>query len=321
MYSIGIDLGGTNIAAGIVDENSKIIIKDSVPTGRTRSFDEILADMVELLRKLLKDAGIDESEVLSIGIGCPGNVDMKNKSVLYANNIPSFNNAPIGKELKRHFENMDIYVENDANAAAYGEYIAGAAKDNKDIIAITLGTGVGGGIIIDGKIYGGVNYAGAEFGHMVIEPGGVPCSCGRCGCWEQYASVTALISQTEEKIKKYPDSKIHEMIKKDGKISGRTAFDAMRSGDIAGKEIVDDFIRHIAVGTINLINIFQPEKIVIGGGISKEGDTILVPLKKFIDNEEYARDMENLSRTKVVMAELGNDAGIIGAAMLYKQTQ
>ena len=319
MYYIGIDLGGTNIAAGIVDENYKIVSKGSVPTGRMRPFEVIMKDMADLCKGLIKEANLTEDEIGAIGIGCPGSLDIENVRVLYSNNIPSFDNTDVGGELKKYFPNIEVYIENDANAAAYGEFLAGAAKGCKNAVAITLGTGIGGGIIIDGKIYAGSNYAGGELGHTVIVAGGEPCTCGRAGCWEAYASVTALIRETEEIIKDYPDSIIHEMIKKDGKVSGRTSFDAMRQGDEAGIKIVEQYIKYVGVGVTNMINIFQPEKLVVGGGISKEGETILAPLREFVKGEVYTKSSESLKPCEVVVAELGNDAGIIGAAMLFKQ--
>ena len=320
MYYIGIDLGGINIAAGIVDENHKIICKGSVPTGRLRSFEEIMKDMADLCKKLILEAGLDEKDIKVIGIGSPGTVDAKNVKVLYSNNLPGFTNASVGDELKKYFPHMDIYIENDANAATYGEIVAGAAKGETDVVMITLGTGVGGGLVIGGKIYSGFNHFGGEPGHTVIVTDGVQCTCGRKGCWETYASVTGLIRQTAEIIKDYPDSCIHTMIDGDvSKISGRTAFDAMRAGDAAGKAIVDTYEKYIAVGISNLINIFAPKKLVVGGGISKEGDTLLDPVRAFVAKESYGSGDNGLPSTEIVAAELGNDAGIIGAAMLFKQ--
>lgn len=319
MYYIGIDLGGTNIAVGIVNENAEIILKGSTPTGRERAFSEIMADMGALCEKLIADANIKKEEVGAIGIGVPGSFDKETVSVLYCSNIPSFSNVSVGDELKKSFPDAKIYIENDANAAAFGESVAGAAKGGKDVVAITLGTGVGGGIIIGGKIYSGVNNASGELGHTVISIDGAPCNCGRKGCFEAYASVTALIRETKEILPEYPESIMHEMIEKDGKISGKTAFSAMKQGDIAGKKVVDQYIKYIGVGVVNIINTFQPEKIVIGGGISKEGETILAPLREFVEKEEYTRNSKGVKRCEIVAAELGNDAGIIGAAMLFKQ--
>ncbi|MBQ3817540.1 MAG: ROK family protein, partial [Clostridia bacterium] len=206
-------------------------------------------------------------------------------------------------------------IENDANAAAYGEYIAGAGKGTENFVAVTLGTGVGGGVIINGKIYSGSNYAGAELGHTVINMDGEACTCGRKGCWEAYASATALIRQTKQEMIKYPQSVMWDMCEGDiNKVSGRTAFDAMRKGDLAGKKVVDDYIKYVAVGISNNINIFQPEVICIGGGVSKEGDTLVIPIREYVSGENYARNVEK--KTEIKTAALGNDAGIIGAAYL-----
>lgn len=322
MYYIGIDLGGTNIAAGIVDEQCNMVVKGSVPTGRLRSFEEIIKDMAGLCKGLMNDAGVTESEIGAIGIASPGAPNVEEGRIVYSANIPSFTNAPVCSELKKYFPGKEVFIENDANAAAFGEIIAGAAKGEKDAVMITLGTGVGGGIVIDGKIYAGFNHAGGELGHMVIKANGVRCGCGREGCWEAYASVTALIRETAEVIEEYPDSIIHQMIKKEnGRISGRTAFDAMRSGDAAGKAIVNQYIEYIGIGLANIINIFQPKKIVVGGGISKEGETILTPLRKYVKEQTYAAGEPNRKTAEIVEAKLGNDAGIIGAAMLFKQSK
>ena len=198
--------------------------------------------------------------------------------------------------------------------------IAGAAKGQKDVIVITLGTGVGGGIIIDGKIYAGFNRAGAELGHMVIMADGVPCTCGRCGCWECYASATALIRETAEEIRKYPDSLIHQMIDGDeNNITGETAFDAMHQGDAAGGAIVKQYVEYVGIGVMNLINIFQPQKLVVGGGVSKAGEALLAPLRAYVAANAYGAEVGGIPATEIVEAVLGNDAGIIGAAMLYRQ--
>ena len=209
----------------------------------------------------------------------------------------------------------NVYVDNDANCAALGEAQAGSGHGAKDFIAVTLGTGVGSGVIINGKIVAGVNNAGGECGHSVIVVDGEPCTCGRKGCWEAYASATALINQTKAAMEKYPDSVMHELVKANGgKVDGRTAFDAMRRGDIAGIKVVDAYVKYVACGLINLVNIFQPETICIGGGICNEGETLLRPLRRYIDSERYS--VYSKIQSKIVKAELGNDAGIIGAALL-----
>ena len=316
MY-IGVDLGGINIAVGLVDDEYNIINKSSVPTGRTRSFEAIMKDMADLCLKVTEDAGYKMSDVKCIGIGAPGTPDVNGKRVIYANNLDSFTNVNLESEIQKYFKDMPVFVENDANAAAYGELLAGAAKDCSSAVIITLGTGVGGGVIIDGKIFSGFNNAGSELGHMVIVKDGVECTCGRKGCFEVYASATALIRQTAEVIADYPDSIIHEMVEKNAnKISGKTAFIAAKQGDEAGKKIVNQFIEYLGIGVSNIINLLQPQVIVIGGGISKEGENLLVPLREYVIENIYTRQDP---RTKVLAAKLGNDAGIIGAAMLWKQ--
>ena len=210
-----------------------------------------------------------------------------------------------------------VLIENDANAAAKGEVACGASKGHKNSVMITLGTGLGGGIVIDNKIYSGFNFSGAELGHTVIEYNGRPCSCGRRGCWEAYSSATGLINMTKDKMKECKDTIMWEMC--GGKLEnagGRTAFDAMRKGDKAGKEVVDMYIAYLAAGTVNMINIFQPEVLVIGGGICNEKEYLTKPLQEIIDREQYSRNNPEDLKTKVRIAALGNDAGIIGAAML-----
>lgn len=316
MY-LGVDLGGTNIAVGLVDENCNIVQKESVPTGRTRSFEEIMKDMADLCRKVTEDAGYTMNDVKCIGIGSPGTPDVVNKRLVCANNFADFNDVYLEKELQKYFPGMTVHLENDANAAAYGEIVAGAAKDFSTAVIVTLGTGVGGGVIIDNKIYAGFNHAGSEVGHMVIVKDGVQCSCGRRGCLEVYASATALIRETAEIIAQYPDSIIHEMIDHDPeKISGKSAFIAAKKGDEAGKKIVEQFVEYLGTGVSNLINVFQPEAIVIGGGISKEGENLLVPLREYVKKNSYTR---GVPESQIITAKLGNDAGIIGAAMLWQQ--
>ena len=214
-------------------------------------------------------------------------------------------------------EGTDIYVENDANVAAYGEVLGGAAKGYKDVVVITLGTGVGGGIIIGGKIYTGFNFCGAELGHVVIEYNGRQCNCGRKGCFEAYSSATALITATKKAMEEDKDSAMWNIAGSIDKVDGKTAFDAMRAGDKSGKAVVDEYIKYLSVGLTDMINIFQPAILCIGGGICNEGETLLAPVRAFIDREQYA--MNSTKKTKVCKAQLGNDAGIIGAALLGKQ--
>lgn len=312
MYTIGIDLGGTNIVAGVVDENYRIIGTVKRKTLLPRPAQGIVEDMAEAAREAVAASGLTMDDIASVGVGSPGTCNADTGIVEYSNNL-RFENLPL-RDLLKDMLGKEIYIENDANAAALGEAVAGAARGAQSCVCITLGTGVGGGIIIDGKVYGGFNFAGAELGHTVIVVDGEPCTCGRNGCWESYASATALISQTKSAMQANPDSKMWQISGSIGKVDGRTAFDAMRAGDTAGKQVVDRYINYIACGLVNVINIFQPEVLCIGGGICKEGDTLLKPLEEYIKRERYSKFSSH--QTRLCVAELGNDAGIIGAAVL-----
>ena len=313
MYKLGIDLGGTNIVAGVVDENYKIVATAKRKTNLPRPSAEVLDDMAAVALEAIKNAGLKIEDIDAAGVGSPGAIDPVNGIVCYANNL-GFYDVSMAKELTTR-TGIEFYLENDANAAAYGEYIAGAGKGTDNFVMITLGTGVGGGVIIGGKIYSGSNFAGAELGHTVISMDGEICTCGRHGCWEAYASATALIRQTKQAMIKYADSIMWELCGGDiNNVNGVTAFDAMRKGDAAGKAVVDKYIHYIGVGIANNVNIFQPEVICIGGGISKEGENLTVPLKEFVKGENYARNISK--KAEITTALLGNDAGIIGAAYL-----
>ena len=311
-YYVGIDLGGTNIVAGVVDENYNIISKASTKTNCPRPEKEIADDMAKMALQAVKNANLEISDIEWIGIGTPGIANSATGIIERANNL-GFVNTPMVKYIKETID-KPVFIENDANAAAYGEFVAGAAKEARNAICVTLGTGVGAGIIIDGKIYSGSNYAGAEIGHTVIEVDGAECSCGRKGCFEAYSSATGLIRMSKEAMEKNPDSIMNKMAQeKGGKVTARTSFDAMRAGDKSAKEVVNKYIKYLAAGITNTINIFQPD-ILCGGGVCNEGDPLLLPVKALVENEDFAKNSEK--RTEIVIAKLGNDAGIIGAAFL-----
>ncbi len=312
MYRIGIDLGGTNIVAGVLDDNNKIVGISKCKTACPRPAEEIVKDMAKVAREAAQNAGITMADVRGVGVGSPGTCNRDTGIVEFANNL-GFVNLPLCAMLEKEL-GTKVAIENDANAAALGEFCAGAAKGSKSCVCITLGTGVGGGVIIDGKVLAGVNFAGAELGHTVIQVGGEPCSCGRKGCWEAYASATALVRQTRAAMEQNKDSKMWELAGSLENVNGRTAFDGMRAGDAAATQVVNTYIYYIAVGLIDMINIFQPDVVCIGGGICKEGDTLLKPLEKYIVAERYSKHSEKQAR--LCVAELGNDAGVIGAACL-----
>lgn len=312
-YYVGIDLGGTNIVAGVVDENYSILSKASTKTACPRPAAEIGADMAKMSLEAIERAGLTPDDIEWIGIGTPGIANSEKGIIEYSNNL-DFKNVPMASYIKKHID-KPVYIENDANAAAYGEFVAGAARNARNAVCITLGTGVGGGIIIDGKIYSGSNYAGAEIGHMVIGVDGPQCTCGRKGCFETYSSATGLIRMTSESMENNPDSIMWKIRAERGnKISARTSFDAMRRGDKAAAEVVDKYIKYLAAGITNVINMFQPDILCIGGGVCNEGDTLLLPVKALVAEEVYTRASDK--NTEIVIAKLGNDAGIIGAAFL-----
>lgn len=312
-YYVGIDLGGTNIVAGVVDENYNIIHKASVKTNRPRPEKEIADDMAKVALQAIAEANLTIDDVEWIGIGTPGIANSKDGIIEYSCNL-GFDNTPMVKYIQEHI-NKPVYVENDANAAAYGEYVAGAGKGHNSLVCITLGTGVGGGVVTDGKILTGFNYAGAELGHTVIEVDGVQCSCGRKGCFEAYSSATGLIKMTKEAMEKDKNSSMWDLVReRNNKVSARISYDAMRLGDKSATEVVDKFTKYLAVGLTNVINIFQPEVLCIGGGVCNEGDALLNPVKEIVAKEVYTRNSPK--NTEIVIAKLGNDAGIIGAAFL-----
>lgn len=316
MYRIGIDLGGTNIAVGLVNEEYEIVRKVSAPTeAANRTGEEIAAEIARLCREVVAGQGL--SDVEAIGIASPGIVDHDRGVVVYSCNLP-FLHFPIARMVSEKTGVKTVHAENDANAAAWGEAVAGAAKGTKNSVMITLGTGVGGGVIIDGKVFSGFNYAGTELGHTVIVKGGAQCGCGRRGCWEAYSSATALIRMTKEKMeacrKEGRKTLLTELSEAAGKVSGKTAFKAMREGDAAGREVVDEYLSYLATGLTDMVNIFQPEVLSIGGGISNEGESLLAAIEPMVRAEQYGGGLVPLTELKI--AKLGNDAGIIGAAFL-----
>lgn len=309
-YYAGIDLGGTFIKCGIVDEEGNILGKEQIPTGKERPYREIAADMARLVKKLAQDGGV---VLQGVGIGSPGTIDGERGVIVYSNNI-AWRDVPLGRELGKLLD-LPVKITNDANAAALGESFCGAGKKFRSLVLVTLGTGVGGGIILDGKLYEGNRSAGAEIGHEVIRLGGERCTCGRRGCLEAYASATALVRQTQRAMIKHPDSAMWEICKGNlENVNGKTAFDGLRLGDKAAKRVVQNYVTYLAAGITNLANVFRPEAILLGGGICKEGESLLKPLRKLLTKEIFGGS----DRAPVLLetAALGYDAGLCGAARL-----
>lgn len=305
MY-IGIDIGGMSIKAGVVNQQREVIAKYAVPTPKNDN-KAFLEALYESLTKAMTEAKITASDIEAIGIGNPGIVDRERGILLEANNI-GFENVPAREYLREHIAEVPVLVENDANCAALGEFYK--AQNSKNFVFVTLGTGVGGGIIINGKLFTGANGAAGELGHIVTHVDGRQCSCGRKGCWEAYASVTGLIKTTKEHRAEIKG------LSPDEKITGRTVFDLARNGDPDAARIRDMWIEEVAIGIVDMINIFQPDELVIGGAISKEGSVLLNPIIDYVDKNAFSSN--KIGRPKVVISRVGGDAGIIGAALLYK---
>lgn len=313
LYRFGVDLGGTNIAVGLVDEKYRILGKGVLPTNPPRSAQEICDDIVCACHMAAEEAGIAFKDVGRIGVAAPGMCDHNTGELIFANNLALYH-VPLRQMMEERMR-IPCSVENDANAAAFGEYLAGGANGYENVLMVTLGTGVGGGIVLGGKIYTGAFYAGAEIGHMTMVFGGRRCACGRRGCIETYCSATGLIHTTKEAMQANPDSKMWEICGQNlDRVDGRTAFLAQEMGDKAGSEVVDLYIRQLADALSGYINFIEPQVLLLGGGISKQGDNLLIPLRKLITDLVYDRYASQ--QTRIELATLGNDAGIIGAAFL-----
>ncbi|MEG2087613.1 MAG: ROK family protein [Angelakisella sp.] len=304
-YYLGVDLGGTNIAVGLVDEQYNLLKKKSSPTPQNADSDTLAKAIKMTADLLLNEMNISLAQVVCLGVGTPGQVDTAKGEVVFACNL-GLRNAPLGGALKKEF-GIDSFLCNDADAAAFGESVAGAAKGSTSSVTVTLGTGVGCGVILNGKILPG------EGGHITLVHNGHPCNCGRKGCFESYASATALIRQTREAMQNDKSSLMWQMVGVLEKVSGRTAFEAARKGDATAIKVVDGYIDYVSAGIISIINLIQPEVVCIGGGISGEGEILAGPVRKRVHAEQYPLMDQTFSRVEI--CRLGNDAGIIGAAV------
>lgn len=312
MYRIGIDLGGTNTVAGLVDASLNIIDRASVKTNLPTNIDRILGDMTALVGELMARNGLSRGDIAGVGVGVPCTADEETGFMEDASHL-GFERASLAQPLAERL-NIPVFIGNDANAAAWGEYQK-CAYDADSFLLVTLGTGIGGGIILNRKLWSGINYAAGELGHMVIHTGGEPCTCGRRGCFEAYGSATALIRQARRHMETDRDTALWALCGHDpANLEAKTVFDAAASGDSAGIALLDAYTSYLAEGLANIINIFQPDVISIGGGVSAAGDALMIPLREKIRPLLYTRNAPK--NTRIIAAQLGNDAGIIGAAML-----
>lgn len=311
-YTIGIDLGGTTMTAGLVNENYEIVGKITRATRLPRPAEDLEKALADLCRAVAKENNIPFSDVQYVGIGTPGSVNFTTGFVGYNTNF-GYYDWNLGPDMEKLL-GCKVYVENDANAAAFGEYIAGGAKGYKDAVVITLGTGIGSGIILGGKIVRGFNFAAGEMGHTVIVKGGRKCNCGRCGCWERYASARALTEDTKAAMQEHSDTLMWKLVSDLDHVNAKTSFDAMAQGDELAKQVVYNWMEYVACGLANVVNTFEPEVICVGGGVSNQGETLLGPVRAYVEKETH--DITGGRVPEIRACELRNDAGVIGAAAL-----
>ena len=313
MYNIGIDIGGTNLKAGLVDESGNITVVKKAPL-RFESMEQMGDVLADMAIALAEENNVPREQVSSVGMGFPGPVDDRRGVVIKTVNIP-IRSMPVAEMFRKRWD-IPVHLGNDADCAALGEYYHYEDKNIDSLILVTLGTGIGTGIILNGKIHTGINGCAGEGGHIVVVHGGEACSCGRRGCWERYASANALIRQTIVAMDSHKDSAMWGLVGGDlSRVDGRTAFEAKRKGDAAAKAVVDQYLLYLADGLANYVNIFQPAVIALGGGVSHERDEdLLLPLQTMVLEMCFGREAERHPR--IVKAKLGNDAGIIGAALL-----
>ncbi|HML46199.1 MAG TPA: ROK family protein [Clostridia bacterium] len=315
-HYVGIDLGGTNIVAGVVDAEYRIVAKHSVKTRAHQSFEEVVADIAGAARSAVSQSGLSMADMASVGLGTPSCINPTTGLLVNANNL-GWRNVPLMEEMKKHFD-RPVFIRNDADCAALGEALAGAARAYDHALMVTLGTGVGGGIIMNKRIFNGCDQMGAEIGHTKLVYGGVQCTCGQYGCFESYASATALIRQASQAMAQHPESLLaKEYAATPDALDAKAVFDAARRGDETAGKVVDQYIDYLAAGLSTLICIFRPQVLIIGGGVSHAGQQLLGPLNEKIHGATFAA--AECGVPPAIAASLGNDAGLIGAAMLGEQ--
>ncbi len=314
MYNIGIDLGGTGIKAGIVDEQGKILHKLSCPTGVERGHEAVIHDMAQLTLRTIEESGVTLDQIESIGIGIPGIFDVRRNIVPFCTNL-FWHEVPLVQLMQKEID-KPVFVGNDASVAGLGETFAGNLQGVKDSVFVTLGTGVGGGVVLSGKLFTGYNSVGTEIGHMIIQADGIPCTCGNLGCWECYASATALIRMGREAMGLHPEGAIAKAADGDmDNVTGKLVIDCARAGDPVAAQVFDKYVYYLCVGLVNVINTYDPEVIVLGGGISAAGQILLDAVNEKLPGMVFCKKMPY---ARVELATLGNDAGIIGASLLCK---
>ena len=306
---IGIDLGGMSAKAALLS-GAKLEGKSRVETSAQNSAEQTALSLAELAVQTAEKAGRSMDDVQAIGIGSPGVIDSASGTVVNWSNF-GWANVPLGALVEK-YTGKKTFILNDANAAALGEAKYGAGKEYSDSVLVTLGTGVGSGVIIGGKLFEGYRSAGTELGHMVIRAGGEQCTCGRRGCFERYASTTALLQLTRDGMRSDRTSAMWRFAHSYEEADGRTVFLAIKEGDVTAQRVLDTYIGSLGEGIVNIINIFRPQAVILGGGISAEGETLLAPLRRFVRANMFIS--EDYAPITLTCASLGNDAGLYGAA-------
>lgn len=315
MFYAGIDIGGTYIKAGITDENGVVVAKGQTPSQADDGAERVMDNAIILLKEIAAQNNIDIKNIKALGAGIPGIMDTSKGVVLYNNNL-GWRKVKFSDYMSKALK-MPVCISNDANIAALGEATYGSGRDYQTSIFITLGTGVGGGIVIDKKIFEGNKGAGAELGHMIIRERGLKCTCGRKGCIESYCSATALIRQTKEAMLKNKDSLLWQACGGNiDNVNGKTAFDVYLN-DATALKVINRYTSYLAEGLANFANIFRPEAIILGGGISKQGEELANLLRRKLKLKVYGGKIGPIVELKI--AELKNDAGFLGAAELARQ--
>lgn len=317
MYTIGIDIGGTFVKLGIVDESGNIIKNKKYPTQANQDNEYIISKMISEIENLILDSGLNKKQILGIGIACAGLIDSKAGVILYSNNF-KWENFPI-KDILNERLRLPVRIANDAQCAVLGEIKKGNAQNCKDVILITLGTGIGSGITVNGKLLR-QSQGGGIAGHTIIQKNGRLCSCGKKGCLEAYCSTSSLIKITKNIVNRNKTSILYNLCNKNiDSITGEMIFEALAKNDEIVRNIIDEYLENLSIGISNLINIFRPEKILISGGVSNQGDILLIPLKEKVYGKCFASNI--LPQTDIQIAKLKNDAGIIGATELFNMEE
>ena len=312
MVYIGIDLGGTGIKIGVVDESGAILSQGETPTLAGRPYEDIIADMGRCMLDVMARGGFEEKDIASIGVGIPGVADEKTGHVIFCTNL-GWSDVPLRTELQKYLS-KPVYIDNDATVAGFAESICGVSAGCHSSVFMTLGTGVGGGIVIGGRPYSGAHGIGSEIGHMIIKMDGEPCTCGNKGCFERYASATAIIREAKRAVEKHPESAI--LARCGGnpeKINAKIVIDCAKEGDATAKQVFDDYVKALAHGIVSIFNMLDPEVIVLGGGVSMAGEYLLDAVRTAVKPLVF---FKTLPYPSIQLARLGADAGIIGAALL-----